>query len=92
MRRWVGGIALVLIATLAAGEVSAQQQQQLMDKLKGLAGSNAGLQLKATAQAAYANAEREWAACKALPDVNARAACYERVHDKISAVVGAYLQ
>jgi hypothetical protein len=75
---------------------SAQQDDGTMAKLKSMAGQFAaqgGLQqMKSNAQNAYNNEEKDWAACKALKDVNARASCYEQVHDRLSALVAGYLK
>ena len=68
----------------------------MMEKLKSMAGQFAaqgGLQqMKSNAQNAYNNEEKEWAACKAMKDVKARATCYEQVHDRLSVLVAGYLK
>ncbi|MTJ80594.1 MAG: hypothetical protein F8N37_06195 [Telmatospirillum sp.] len=90
-------LAPVLAALATSSPSTAQQQpQDLVEKLKTIAASPAGqagiAQLKGKAQTAYADTEKEWANCKALPDVNARATCYEKVHDRLSALVSTYLR
>jgi len=90
------GLGVFLLGLLATGEASAQMDPALMEKLKGLAGQYAGqggiAQMRASARMAYEKEEQDWAACKALPNLKARAACYEREHDRMTALISTYLQ
>ena len=96
MRRLVVALVAGLVVAGAATGVRAQVSPDLVEKLKALAASPAGqagiAQAKSKAQATYAQEEQDWAACKALPDVKARATCYEGVHDRISAQVSGFLK
>jgi Ni/Co efflux regulator RcnB len=96
MRRLVVALVAVLAMAGAMTGARAQVSPELIEKLKALAASPAGqagiAQAKSKAQATYAQEEQEWAACKALPDVNSRATCYEGVHDRVSAQVSGFLK